>query len=80
MVIENSDKIAEYAVMQNYLVVKGKATYDTTLEDAGIKKARGIVICLGDDSLNMYVSLAAREMNPDLLILVRGYKADGEKG
>ncbi len=79
VVIENSDKIAEYAIMQNYLVVKGKATYDTTLEDAGIKKARGIVICLGDDSLNMYVSLAAREMNPDLLILVRGYRADGEK-
>ena len=79
VVIENNDKIAEYAAMKNYLVVKGKATYDSTLEEAGIRKARGVVICLGDDSLNMYVSLAAREMNPDLLILVRGYKDGSEK-
>ncbi|MEA1910641.1 MAG: bacteriohemerythrin [Spirochaetota bacterium] len=79
VIIENSVETAEFATMQNYLVVNGKATYDDTLIEAGIKEARGIVICLGDDSLNMYVSLAARELNPDLLILVRGYKTEGEK-
>jgi len=66
-------------MMKNYLVINGKATYDDTLIEAGIKRARGIVVCLGDDSLNMYVTLAAREMNPNLLIIVRGYKPDGEK-
>ncbi len=79
VIIENSVETAEFATIQKYLVVNGKATYDTTLLEAGIKEARGIVICLGDDSLNMYVSLAARELNPDLLILVRGYKTEGEK-
>ncbi len=78
-IIENNPQIAEFAALQNYLVISGKATYDATLIEAGIKQARGVVICLGDDSLNMYVSLAARELNPDLLILVRGYKSDGEK-
>jgi len=66
-------------MMKNYLVVKCKATYDETLIEAGIKRARGIVVCLGDDSLNMYVTLAARELNPKLLTIVRGYKEDGEK-
>ncbi|RKY02601.1 MAG: hypothetical protein DRP54_01475 [Spirochaetes bacterium] len=79
VVIENNERIAEFAMMKNYLVVKGKATYDDTLIEAGIKRARGIVVCLGDDSLNMYVTLAARELNPKLLTIVRGYKADGEK-
>ncbi len=79
VIIENSEQIAEFATMEGYLVVVGRATYDATLLEAGIKKARGIVNCLGDDSLNMYVSLAARELNPDLLILARGYKSDGEK-
>jgi len=79
VVIENSTQNAEYAQLQGYFVVLGKATYDATLLEAGIEKARGVVICLGDDSLNMYVSLAAREMKPNLLIFVRGYKADGEK-
>ena len=79
VLIEAKQETAEFAIMQNYLVINAKATYDTTLIEAGIKRARGIVICLGDDSLNMYVSLAAREINPDLLILVRGYKTEGEK-
>ena len=79
VLIEANPETAEFAIMQKYLVVNGKATYDTTLIDAGIKTAKGVVICLGDDSLNMYVTLAAREINPDLLILVRGYKTEGEK-
>jgi len=79
VIIENKIETAEFATMQNYLVINGKATYDDTLIEAGIKEARGIVICLGDDSLNMYVSLAARELSPNLLILVRGYKTEGEK-
>lgn len=79
VVIENSTQNAEYAQLQNYLVVLGKATYDATLLEAGLMDARGIVVCLGDDSLNMYVTLAAREMKPDLLIFVRGYKDGGEK-
>jgi voltage-gated potassium channel len=78
-IIESSLETAEYATDQNYLVINGKATYDDTLIEAGIKDARGIVVCLGDDSLNMYVTLAAREINPNLLILVRGYKTEGEK-
>lgn len=79
VVIENNDKSVEFATMEGFLVIIGKATYDATLIEAGIKHARGIVNCLGDDSLNMYVSLAARELNPNLLILARGYKSDGEK-
>jgi len=79
ILIESKPETVEFAIMQNYLVVNGKATYDDTLIEAGIKRARGIVICLGDDSLNMYVTLAAREINPDLLIFVRGYKTEGEK-
>jgi voltage-gated potassium channel len=72
VIIENSIETSEFATMQNYLVVNGKATYDETLIDAGIKGARGIVICLGDDSLNMYVSLAARELNPVIYPLKLG--------
>jgi len=79
VIIENNDKSVEFATNEGYLVVIGKATYDATLIEAGIKQARGIVNCLGDDSINMYVSLAARELNPGLLILARGYKSDGEK-
>ncbi len=78
VVIENNDETAAWAQKANYLTVIGKATYDETLLQAGIKKAAGIVVSMGDDSLNMYVSLAARELKPDLFIIARGYKSDIE--
>ncbi len=79
VIIESDEKTAEYAVQRQFLTVNGKATYDTTLIQAGIKKAKGIVICLGEDSLNMHVSLAAREINPEIFIIARGYKSHIEK-
>jgi len=79
VVIDHDEKSLEYARRRNYLVIEGQAVYDTTLLEAGIKKAKGIVICLGDDSINMNVSLAAREINPDIFIIARGYKSFIEK-
>ena len=78
VVIENNEETASWAQKANYLTVIGKATYDETLLQAGIKKAAGVVVSMGDDSLNMYVSLAARELKPDLFIIARGYKSDIE--
>lgn len=78
VVIENNEETAAWAQKRNYMTVIGKATYDSTLLQAGIKKASGIVVSMGDDSLNMYVSLAARELKPDLFIIARGYKSDIE--
>ena len=79
VVIEADEKTAEYAIQRKFLVAQGKATYDATLLQAGIQRASGIVICLGDDSVNMHVSLAARELNPDIFIVTRAYKSHVEK-
>lgn len=78
VVVEQDDEVAKWAEKRNFMTVIGKATYDATLIQAGIKHAKGIVVSMGDDSLNMYVSLAARELNKDIFIIARGYKADIE--
>lgn len=78
VVIEEKEEVAKWAQKRNYFTVIGKATYDATLLQAGIKNATGIVVSMGDDSLNMYVSLAARELNPEIFIIARGYKSDIE--
>ncbi len=75
VVVEQDEDTAGWAEKRNYMTVIGKATYDSTLIQAGIKNAKGIVVSMGDDSLNMFVSLAARELNPDIFIIARGYKA-----
>ena len=78
VVIEEKEDVIKWARERHFLTVHGKATYDATLLQAGIKQAMGIVVSMGEDSMNMYVSLAARELNSDIFIIARGYKADIE--
>lgn len=79
VLIEADKEKTEFALQHSYLIIQGKATYDSTLFQAGILNAKGMVVCLGDDSENLYVTLAAREINPNLQIIVRGYNTQGER-
>ncbi len=54
----------------NYLVT-GDATDDTVLQAAGVGRARGLISALDDDSDNLWVTLSARSMNPELFIVSR---------
>jgi voltage-gated potassium channel len=51
--------------------MKGDATKDATLRDAGIEKARALIITLPVDADNLFVVLTARQINPNLTIISR---------
>lgn len=55
-----------------YLVIHGDASEEEVLERAGIRRARVLTTVLSDDATNVFVTLTAREMNPDLTIISRG--------
>ena len=54
-----------------YLRIRGDSTRDADLLAAQVKDARGLVAATGDDAENVYISLTARGLNPDLLIVAR---------
>ena len=58
------------------LVLRGDATVDQTLEDAGIERAKGLVASLSADTDNLFVCLSARDFNPDLVIVARAYEEE----
>jgi len=58
------------------LFVAGDATDDATLEAAGIRKANGLITAVTSDTENVYITLTARGLNPNLFILARA----GEEG
>ncbi len=58
------------------LVLKGDATKDENLKEAGIEKAKGLISVLPTDAENLFVVLSARELNPKLFIVARA----GEEG
>lgn len=55
------------------------ATLDETLEEAGIRKAKGLVACSDSDVANVYVTLSARALNPSLYIVARAAHRETEK-
>ncbi|MEM9520760.1 MAG: potassium channel family protein [Actinomycetota bacterium] len=53
------------------LLVVGEATDDDTLRRAGIDRATTLIAALDSDADNVYVTLSARALNPDLHIVAR---------
>jgi len=58
------------------LIVRGDATKDEVLKEAGIERAKGLISVLPTDAENLYVVLSAKVLNPDLNIVARA----GEEG
>jgi voltage-gated potassium channel len=58
------------------LAVQGDATVDAVLLEAGIERARGLIIALDSAADCMYVTLTSRTLNPDLLIVARAHSAE----
>jgi len=71
VVIEFNDERAEQLDQMNMLYVHGNAEHEDILERAGIDRAKGLILTLPDDRANVFATLVAREINPDLVILVR---------
>jgi len=76
VVVERDLETIEKLTEDNYLHLKGDATQDETLLKAGIKRAKGLITVVTSDSENVYITLTARGLNPDLFILARS----GEDG
>ncbi len=68
----NKEKIDKCDTMiENLLSINGDCSDDQILIDAGIKKASGIIITLASDKDNLYVTMTARMLNPDIRIISR---------
>lgn len=57
--------------------VIGSALDDRVLEQAGVRRARAIVVATASDADNVYITLSARTMNPAIRIHARGESEAG---
>ena len=71
VIVENDPEVTQGIEDIGFAYVKGGATDDKTLLDAGVKRAKGIVCALPKDADNLYIVLTARELNPDIYIISR---------
>jgi Trk K+ transport system NAD-binding subunit len=57
-------------------VLHDDARRDAALEAAGIRKARALVLCTQNDTLNLQIAVKARSLNPAIQVVVRIFDDD----
>ncbi len=72
-VIELDPKADLAAAVQkiNIPVISSDASRETTLLEAGIKRAKSIILCIQNDALNLKTALKARSLNPNIKVIIR---------
>ena len=71
VVIEQQDSLAQQFIEEGYLVIHSDATQDEVLKKAGIERAKGLITALPEDSLNVFVTLTAKGLNPNIRVVSR---------
>jgi voltage-gated potassium channel len=71
VVVENDPERVEECLAEDYLAMLGEASDDDIPEEAGIRRAKGLVAAVNSDAANVFVVLSARKINPSLHIVAR---------
>ena len=57
-------------------VIQEDAKRESTLEAAGVQRARAILLCTQNDTLNLQIALKARSLNPHIQVVLRIFDDD----
>ncbi len=71
VVIENDPLQITRLQELGYLYVEADTSEEAALEEAGIDRARALIAVLGSDADNLFLTISARELNPQLHIVAR---------
>lgn len=71
-VVIDRDESLELGIHNNgHIFMHGDASDDEMLLNAGIEKAKAIILTLPNDAENVFIALSARELNPSIRIISR---------
>lgn len=57
-------------------VIQGDASRETVLHQARIREARGVIVTTNDDGINVFLTLACRQLNPLIRIVARANREE----
>ena len=79
VVIDRDSELTAKADDLGHLYLLGDASDEAILHMAGIQRAGGLVSCLAHDADNVFVTLTARELKPELTIIARAETEAAER-
>lgn len=71
VVIDRNETRIEQVLKAGFLGLQADAHRDETLREAGIERARGLIAALSSDADNLFLTISARTLNPQLHIATR---------
>ncbi len=77
--IDTSEAHKPWAAEQGVPLLIGDATLDSTLEEASVRQAKGLVAAISSDADNVYVTLTACGLNPNLRVAARATDEDARQ-
>jgi voltage-gated potassium channel len=78
VILEENEARAAQAREQGYLCIHGDATSEATLLAAGVTRANALATVISNDALNVFITLSARALNPNMSIVARGERPGTE--
>jgi len=64
------------AIPEDVAFLTGDATEDQVLLDAGVEQATAVVACLSSDAENVFLTLSAKTLNPNVRVVSRSIAGD----
>jgi len=71
VVIESKPELEPLLEEHGVRYIPGDPADETVLRQAGIQRARGLICAVDSDAANVFITLTARALNPDLRIVAR---------
>ena len=78
VVIEQDSEKVKQLEEDNFLYLNMDATSEEALLQAGLKKAKGIVTAVKSDADNVFITLTAKGLRPDIFVLARASDVQNE--
>ncbi|MGD8649972.1 MAG: potassium channel protein [Desulfobacterales bacterium] len=79
VVVEQNPAAIEALLLLKYLCIEMDATSEDALLAAGIMNARGLVTAVNSDANNVFITLTAKGLRPDIFILARASEEKNEE-
>jgi voltage-gated potassium channel len=79
VVIDDNPEVREFLEEMEVLHIEGRASDDQVMLEAGIERARAVIACIDSDAENIFATLTARELRPDIQIVARAAEEPSER-
>jgi voltage-gated potassium channel len=79
VVIDDNAEVRDALEEMEVLYLHGSASDDALLREAGIERARAVIACVDSDAENIFITLSARELAPEIEIIARASQESSER-